>query len=68
MSAYDDKRHIILGGTDILAHGHYSILDDEIMRAVIEIENKFEVGVGSMEGFKVYQEVHKRSCPSPPSE
>ena len=54
LSANDDKRHLILGQTDTLPHGHFTIMDDEIVNE----------GVGVMEGVRLYQEPRKRGLVS----
>ena len=38
LSAHDDKRYLVLGETDTLPHGHFSIIDDEMIHAVMEVE------------------------------
>ena len=40
LSAHDDKRYLVLGETDTLPHGHFSIIDDKMMHAVMEVEVK----------------------------
>ena len=38
LSANDGERHFILGQTDTLPHGHFTIMNEEIIQAVIEVE------------------------------
>ena len=71
LSANDDKRHLILGQTDTLPHGHFTIMDDEMVNAVMEVEAQEaamevvnEEGVGEMEGVRLYQEPRKRALVS----
>ena len=71
LSAHDDKRHLVLGQTDTLPHGHFSIMDEEMIRAVMEVEALEadlevvnEEGVGEMEGARLYQEPRKRALVS----
>ena len=40
LSANDDKRHLVSGQTDTLPNGHFSIIDDKIIRAVMEVETQ----------------------------
>ena len=38
LSANDDKRHIVPDRTNTLPHGHFSIMDNKMIRAVMEVE------------------------------
>ena len=75
LSANDDKRHLILGQTDTLPHGHFTILDDEMIKAVMEVEAQeaemeveSEERVDGMEGRRLYQESRKRALLSQPED
>ena len=57
LSAHDDKRYLVLGQTDTLPHGHFSIIDDEMIHAVMESEVE-EAGENLNEGRRgSYEEI-----------
>ena len=75
LSANDDKRHLILGQTDTLPHGHFTIMDDEMIQAVMDVEAQEaemevvnEERVDEMVGTRIYQDSRKRALSSPSAE